>query len=438
MSTLLNYTIFYILAFAPFIAFITIKFLNVGFYNMLSAFVWLAFFLQLITITSVHKKKYIIPKYALFLGLFVIYAMASDFFLADKTIDLKYFYTNHYISGLLLMLIIENTLMSKKLITSLFKINIVILIIAFIVMLYQQVFNDTFFVDIARDNVANFIFNADIYEKRMPSIYSWLDLFEVAFSFVAIAGIIISIRLLKKRKNHITLIWFAIVFIYAFLAKFRWIMLNALILLLMYAIYLKFNIKKILSNILIGLLVFIASFSLLESYNIPVTKIFQERVLETKRGGLAQGSAGTRILAFYVFYKLFPEHPILGKGYIHDFSGDSKDHELVNAIGGRSSQIHVGYLSLFYYYGIIGGGIFILFLYHLMKKLKKDAKQTHFWGAYFAYLGFVLANLTLVTFTVFWVGLNMALIFNRYYVLRLKNTIKPVMLSGVETSHPDI
>ena len=424
MATLLNYTIFYLLAFAPFIAFITTKYLNISFYNMLSPFVWLAFFLQLITVTSVHKKKYIIPKYALFLGLFVVYKMASDYFLVGKALNIKYIYTDYVLSGLLFMLIIENSLISKKLISRLFKINIVILIIAFLVILYQQVIDDTFFVDLAKDNVANYILNPDIYEKRMPYIYSWLSLLEVSFSFISIAAIILSIRLKKHRKIYITFIWLAAIVIFAFLTKSRWIMINGLLLFLMYFLYHKVNFKSILKYFFIVIIFGYLGLNALEKINIPIKTILNDRILEKKNGGLEQGSAGTRLLAFFIFYKLFPEHPILGKGYMHNFSGDSKDHELTNMLAGRSSQIHVGYLSLFYYYGIIGGGIFLLFLYHLMKKLKREAKQTRFWGAYFAYLGFILANLTLVTFTVFWVGLNMALLFHRYYVLQLKNKPK--------------
>jgi len=53
-----------------------------------------------------------------------------------------------------------------------------------------------------------------------------------------------------------------------------------------------------------------------------------------------------------------------------------------------------------------------------MKKLKREAKISKFWGAYFAFLGFILSNFTLVMFYVFWAGFIIAMVFHRYYVTK--------------------
>ena len=70
---------------------------------------------------------------------------------------------------------------------------------------------------------------------------------------------------------------------------------------------------------------------------------------------MKEKSAGTRILAVYMFLEFFPENPIFGTGGV-------MKADLVRAIRGRSSQIHVGILSLFYYYGLVGGFIYLFFL----------------------------------------------------------------------------
>ena len=50
-----------------------------------------------------------------------------------------------------------------------------------------------------------------------------------------------------------------------------------------------------------------------------------------------------------------------------------------------------------------------------MKYLYKTAKTHNFWGSYFAMFGFILANLTLVTFSIYEMGLVVALVFNKHF-----------------------
>ena len=84
-----------------------------------------------------------------------------------------------------------------------------------------------------------------------------------------------------------------------------------------------------------------------------------------------------------------------------------------NAIG--SSQIHVGYLCGLVYFGIIGAFFLFGFWFQLTKHLYKNAKRTKYWGAFFAFLVFLSANLSLVKFHVFFYGILFALIFDKYY-----------------------
>jgi len=69
------------------------------------------------------------------------------------------------------------------------------------------------------------------------------------------------------------------------------------------------------------------------------------------KNNINQTSAGTRILAFKAFNDLYWDNP-LGTGPIrYGMGGTGKqDYKLRSFLKDRSSQMHVGYLSLFYMY----------------------------------------------------------------------------------------
>ncbi len=399
---------------APLIGYFAFTFLNVGFYNFLAAWTWLSIICVLFD--KLGKKQRInFPKYLKFLLIFVMYTIISDYLLVEKPINLKYLYSNRLASGFLAALLAENINVDKCFIKKAIRVSVIFLIIAFVIILFQQLIDPVFFVNIYDENILKKIGNIQSYEKRLPSIYSWTNLLDINFGFIGIATLLLSIYLLKKRKDVFIVLIITIILIFSFLSRGRWIMINASLTIAIYFIYKKFSIRNIIRNMLVLYLGVFFAIQLLEFAHIPVQKIINDRILERNKGGLEEGSAGTRIYAFVVFAKLFPEHPILGKGMLHSFGGHSKDTELVAALKGRSSQIHVGYLSLLYYYGIVGAIPFLLFLYFIMKKLYFEAKSSNFWGAFFVYLGFVLANWTLVNFTILYYGLIIALVFHNYY-----------------------
>ncbi len=150
------------------------------------------------------------------------------------------------------------------------------------------------------------------------------------------------------------------------------------------------------------------------SVNIPVDKFINERILEKTSGGLEHSAAGTRILAANVFVKLFPDNPVFGVGQrLWDY-GSTGDQTLATALQGRSSQMHVGYLTLLYDYGIAGAIPFILFLIAITKKLYKDSKLHNNWGVFLGFLGFIVSNLTLVNFSLLFSGIIILLVYNNH------------------------
>jgi len=102
-------------------------------------------------------------------------------------------------------------------------------------------------------------------------------------------------------------------------------------------------------------------------------------------------------------------------------------------LAGRSSQIHVGYLSLFYYYGIIGGGLYILFLYHILKDFYRSARITNMWGPFFGFMSFVIANLSLNYMRPWAIGLLLCLVFKQYF--DFTTTVKRIQKFNYAQNH---
>ena len=404
----------YAFVLSPILAIFTVLILNNAFYNALSAYVWLVVAVVIFDKIGKHQRI-VFPKYLKYLLIFVLYTIISDHFLADKDLNVKYLYSNRLLSGFLAAFLAENINVSQSFIKKASFLSFVFLVFAFIVILYQQMVDETFLVNLASENTIAAIYNSDYIQRRLPSIYSWSSLLDLNFGFIGIITLIISKRMLERKKDYTILILILMALIFSFLTRGRWIMINAFLILIMYFNYKGVNIKNVILYGIISVLVIYSSISAMEYANIPVSKIINERIFENDKSRLENTSAETRIFAFIVFAELFPEHPVFGKGELHSFGGTSKDFELVNALGGRSSQIHVGYLSLLYYYGIIGAFPWLMFLFFLLKKLYLEAKESKFYGGFFVFFGFMLANWTLVNFSIFYYGLVLALVFHNYY-----------------------
>lgn len=428
----MNKSIFiYPFVLAPVLAIIIGSVVNIGFYNILSALTW---FGAIIVVFDKFGKqnKIVFPIYLKYLLVFILYTIVSDYLLVGKTITIKYIYSNYLFSGFLAALMVENIKVSASFIKKASFLSLLFLLFAFFVIIYQQTINDFFLVNTDSLNTVTDLEKLGEIQKRLPSIYSWSSLMDLNYGFISIITLIISEKLVENKKVNLVIALMVITSIFSFLTRGRWIMINALLVVFMYFIFKGINIKNVIIYGLLSIFIFSMTIQTLEFFNVPVTKIMNERVLEKGKGSLDKTSAGTRVTAFVVFANLFPLHPIFGKGLLHSFGKTSKDFDLVGELNGRSSQIHVGYLSLFYYYGIVGALPFLLFLYHLLKKLLKEAKQSEFYGAFFVFIGFALSNWTLVNFTIFYYGLILAIVYHNYYYERYKFDFKKAQLLKIK------
>jgi len=320
-----------------------------------------------------------------------------------------------------MMFIIENIKISKKYYYTILNISKNILIIAVVVIIIQQILNPYFFVrtDLIGEDDIN-----DLTE-RLPSIYSWVGGLTMGLGFVPV--FILIVEELDKRKKKI-IIWIIAGILFAFLTKARWVLLNALLVLVILFVNHKNKALKFVKFALFTPILFGAIIVSLDFSGINATGILKERILETDKKNISQTTAGTRILALYALNEFFWDNPVLGKGDIkYGMGGTGKqDYKLRKFLGGRSSQIHVGYASLLYIFGLVGALFFLSFLILILKKLYNTGKTLGVWAPFLGFLGFALANLTLVYFKIFEMGLIIVLVADRYYNLNTKLTINRI------------
>ena len=397
-------------------AFVTYDILNIDFTRIMQLLSYIGVILILVFRKSDNPIKF--PSYLFFYLLFILYVFYSAFYQLDRTFKVSYLFSNRLIGAFNFMFIIENLKISKKHYELLIKISTRVLVIAVLVILIQQTINKNFFIRKDLIEAGSAISGS---KDRLNSIYSWIGTNVAGFGFVPVFIIIIE-YLDKKKKKILGLIMIGVVF--AVLTKARWIMVNTLLVFVLLFVNHKNKSLIFFKYLTIIPMILVVMFFALNSVGIDSKKIVEDRILESDKKDISKKSAGTRLLAIKVFNKLYWYNPIFGKGSIkYGMGGTGKqDYELKKALAGHSSQLHVGYLSVLYMYGILGASFFFIFLILLIRKLYKDAKKTGYWAPLLGALGFVLANVTLVTFNFFQMGLLLSLVVNTYY-LRNKNMI---------------
>lgn len=350
------------------------------------------------------------PYYLRYLALFTVYTIFSDVYFAGKSFTFTYLFKNQVLFGFLAALVIENTWFTKTYIKKLTGFLKVLFWISVVVILIQQTVDYNFLLN---PHSLETVEAAEEMERRFSSIYSYLGgTIYAGLTVIPILSIIIAENL---KRNKPAMIYYVAGAIFSLINKSRWILINLFI-----TLFTKFNLRKtsivqVFKLALMIVIVSIATSWVLGYFGFNIDELVAERLLETNRGGLKEGAASTRLLAFEIFGKVYPDNPVVGKGNLSWGEGATGDKELATLLKGRSSQIHVGYLSLFYWYGMLGTLPFLFFLYCLMKKLRNTARKLDYWGPYWGMMGLVVANLTLVHLNLNIPGLLLCLAYNKYY-----------------------
>lgn len=400
----------------PFVNFFIFELVGTDYMKILQILSFLGSILILAQGTKSNKVR--LPWYLLFYLLFIIYTFYSSFVLLDRPFKFDYLFSNRTVGGFFLMFIIENTYFSNSYYKKIFKLSKLILIVAVIVILIQQTVNKNFFVS---PNVLEVFENdgdgVSSNEDRLYSIYSWLGPLAMGFCFSPILFLVVE-DYLKKKNDLKVYIWLLLGIIFAFLTKHRWVMLNTFVVFCLLFIYYKKDIPLLFKKIITLILIIGFTYTTLNAVGVNAEGIVKDRILEG--GGnksLSQKSASTRILAFTAFGKLFMKRPFLGAGdYKYGMGGAGKNrYELKQILGRKSSQIHVGYLALLYRFGLLGGSMFLLFLISVLRRLYRNAKKHGHYACFFGMTAMLLANLTLVYFSMYELGLLIALLADKYF-----------------------
>lgn len=392
METIKKYY-FISLAFIPLFQFLAQEYLHM---NIINLFGFLGVLVLLLC--KLYGREFTYPKYLLPFILLVFYYMIWAFVNGDAgNFDfdtILYFYRNQWIYSLVTLLLIENTVFDEQFIALIIKVFKVTIIVSFIVILYQ-LFVDPFFL-MPPELKKDFLFRTQ-YEIRLQSIFGYIAPNEVAYSLIPIVSILIGYYLmLNKSLNPLWVIMAGIVF---FGTKTRFIYLNFIVILLQYPLVNGLNIKKVTKIVLLSIISVIVLVFILNSAGFNIEVFIQNRLLSE--------SASTRLLAVDMFSRFFPHNPFFGSG-IH------VGEDLSRAIGNRSSQIHVGYLSHLYEYGVIGTIVLLYFLISVLKRFYETSRYTNYYGSVFAFGVIFVTNLTTVNFSIYSYGILFAFIFNKF------------------------
>ncbi|TRX66358.1 O-antigen ligase family protein [Carboxylicivirga sp. M1479] len=396
----LIYLYFIALAFTPFVCFVDYKTVDQGFFKLYGATLLLLATALLIR-KGVNKSKFdIILLFALGIYLF---NLIWDITLQQRTLERKGFvfdfFVNPYVHITAFIYVIDNFKVPESLIKILTKIFIGTIIVSVLVSALQIVYDPFFFSPdeiVAYTRMMGAMYND--FEVRRVSIYGYIDNLSVTIAYLPIVGIVNSYYYLEKRKVLFVIVIIAI--LVPFANNYRYAQLGYFLTLIPFVALAK---SKLRASIIIGVsLLFGLGLLLLflDAIDFNIQSYIQERLMSD--------SASTRLLAFEMFAKFFGRHPWFG-------SGMHLTDELVTAIAGRSSQIHVGYLAHLFSYGIVGSLIAFTFWLMIARRFYKTAIRTGFWGSFIAIMVFLWANVTQVYYLIFSYGILMAFLFDKFY-----------------------
>jgi hypothetical protein len=224
-------------------------------------------------------------------------------------------------------------------------------------------------------------------------------------SFIPLLALVISQSILKKDR----FLYFWIVFggIVAFINNSRWVQLNFLVITYLLIIYRKISWRNYVL-VLTSFFVILYLVLLIGGFNIELylkERLFNETAL-------------SRFLAWEMFERFFPSNPFFG-------TGQRLTDELVRALEHRSSQIHVGYLSHLFEYGLVGSILAFWFWSVITRRFLNGARLSQDYGPLLAFICFLVTNLTLVDYSIFRYGLIFAFIFNKYNSAEKVKSVMP-------------
>lgn len=345
------------------------------------------------------------PAYLTIFSLFTVFHLWTVFYndlLPVNTNWFFYIFSDFNVLTCALLFVVENTNFDDEFIERMNKMVLVVIGLSLLVSIVQ-IKNPLFFVytEAGTDVIDSVYFE----ESRNASIYSWVSQNSVGITFPFLLCIMVSVYQIRSKEFPFIMISGVIV---AFLTRARYVMISTVIAFSQLFIGNRLRTKTKFALIIafvagLGLIVGAAQMS-----GFKIQEVINERILEK---GTDMKSAKARILSYEVFLKKFPEHPYIGVG------PKTRD-DVVDLLEGEAPLIHVGYLSYLYYYGVLGASLLFICLLLLLYDSWKVGRLYGFWGAFYGFIGFLLANATFVYFHLNEMGIVLGLLYMRYYKLR--------------------
>ncbi|MBN1414603.1 MAG: O-antigen ligase family protein [Bacteroidales bacterium] len=312
-----------------------------------------------------------------------------------------------------MLLLIENfEIQKQKTIDHLYLIFKITIVVAFLFSCIQLFYDPFFFTP---ETIQERYFNRISYNIRLSSIFGWIGRNETGMSFLPLLSLVICDSIIRKDKW--LYLWIILGGLVAFSSNSRWIQLNFLIICSLLIVYRKVSLAMYLIILGSAIVIFVT-----------ILYLGGTNIIEYIQLRLLANTAESRYLAFDMFARFFKENPMFGTG-IH------VTNELRLALLGRSSQIHIGYLSHLYEFGIVGSVILFSFWFSVIRKFYFSARRTNFYGIFFAFLSFLLANLTLVSYSFFSYGIFMAFLLDKYYSEGDTKNMTELKTNGIHIQH---
>ncbi len=414
MKLFLNLIFIFVLAFYPFIAYAVRDKLDME-PDYVLGFLCFAFLGKILVEKYLTDESIRLPHYLSIFGIFTGYTILTSIFVSDNFEEegaVKYFYSDPYVRSFVALLVVENIQFSTEQLKKVALVLSAMLVIASGVAVAQ--ISDPFFFlyqpvgEWTGQNTERIIEMLDENPELIDgdkdrmlagyrmSIYSWINNLSVGMDGLAIFSILLGWDAYHKRNKIIIGLATAL---FAFLSSARWILLNFFVIAFQTIIRQKNWVLSLIKYSLLAVgLIFLTGYAA-SFAGVDIEAFIEKRLLDK--------GANTRLYAFEVFGKVFPDQPIFG-------TGAADTEEMLRLIKGKTSQIHVGWLKLFYYYGLVGGIIYLIFVAALLYHMWEKARLSKYYGSFFAILAFVVANCTLVELDLFYHGLFLAIIFSRH------------------------
>lgn len=416
-----------ILLFSP-----LLSFLLVNYFDWPSATVYFRLFISVYGTFFVasllsSRSRVVVPSFCWALLLYSIYAMLWSVVNGEiqRRGVAKVFLHNVNIQMFIMFILIYNTKFSERFINICIRISTVTVVVAFIVSVYQ-VYNPAF-MNYGLVKYGSWRSLSGLYNVRRASVFGYTHDLEISMSFLPLLSVLVSWMIANRKRYYLGILFMGGVS--SILTNTRHIMISFLLILLMIVNHYRHHIVKRTRSILVGLVVIVMMLGAVSRLGYDFSEFYEERLFS--EGSIDQT---TRFLAFQTFSAYFGDHALFGTG-IRTFNDD----EVYRLNAGQSSQIHVGYLDHLVMYGIVGSILMFTFWLMIIVKLRKTALRTGYWGSLYAFLIFLVANATLVNYSLFFYGLIFAFVFDRFHSSSLVKTAEvPTPLQTFMPSNPSI